>query len=260
MKPIFITGIGTGVGKTLVSAIVAEALGACYWKPVQAGYEEGTDSGWVAERLSHPWARVVLPEAYKLKLPASPHIAAREEGVVIDIDTIGRQFQDLRSNLPVLPGQSDPNREGFPGWSPPLPGEYFVIEGAGGLLVPLNDREFVVDLIKKLDARVILVSRNYLGSINHSLLTAAVCKAHGLDVIGWIFNDQYLDYEREICEWSGYSKIGSIPHSARPDKEFVAEYGKKFRMPLLFRLKAASLNDALAAERAGNDTSRNPSS
>lgn len=245
MKPIFITGIGTGVGKTLVSAIVAEALGACYWKPVQAGYEEGTDSQWVAGRLSHPWARVVLPEAYKLRLPASPHIAAREEGVVISLDEIDRQFRDLRSGLPVLAGQSDPNVLGEPGWSPPLPGEYFVIEGAGGLMVPLNDREFVIDLIKRLGARVILVSRNYLGSINHSLLTAAVCKAHGLDVLGWIFNDQYLDYEREICEWSGYPRIGSVPHTNHPDEPFVAEEAKRIRMYLMLLLEAASMKDRL---------------
>ncbi|HEV9038761.1 MAG TPA: ATP-dependent dethiobiotin synthetase BioD [Puia sp.] len=236
MKPLFITGIGTGVGKTLVSAIVAEALGACYWKPVQAGYEEGTDTQWIAARLSHPWARV-LPEAYKLKLPASPHIAAREEGVVISLEEIESQFHALRSGLPVLPGQSDPRVEGLPGWSAPAAGEYFVIEGAGGLMVPLNDREFMVDLIKKLDARVILVSRNYLGSINHSLLTAAVCKEHGLDIVGWIFNDQYLDYEREICDWSGYRKIGSIPFDARPDKQFVSEQGKKIRTSLLFQLE-----------------------
>jgi dethiobiotin synthetase len=222
IKPIFITGIGTGVGKTLVSAIVTEALGACYWKPVQAGYEEGTDSQWVTGRLSHPRARVVLPEAYKLRLPASPHIAAREEGVEISLDQIDRQFRDLR-----------------------LPGDYFVIEGAGGLMVPLNEQEFVFDLIKKLDARVILVSRNYLGSINHSLLTAAVCKTYGLDVMGWVFNDQYLDYEREICEWSGYPRIGSVPHTNQPDKQFVAEEAKRIALDLMALLEAAFLKDRL---------------
>jgi dethiobiotin synthetase len=245
IRPLFITGIGTGVGKTLVSAIVAEALGACYWKPVQAGYSEGTDTAWVAERLSHPWARVVLPEAYKLRLPASPHIAAREEKVVIDLDEILERFQTLRSNLPVLRGQSDPNVKGAPGWSPPLPGQNFVIEGAGGLMVPLNDREFVVDLVKKLDARVILVSRNYLGSINHSLLTAAVCKAHGLDVLGWVFDDQYLDYEKEICDWSGYSMIGSVPHTLLPDKAFVAEQARRIRMNLFALLLSADRKEGL---------------
>src|SRR5882762_1004112 len=177
MRPIFITGIGTDVGKTVVAAIVTEALQAAYWKPVQAGYAEGTDSEWVAERLSHPHGRI-LPETYRLALPASPHIAARQEGVKISLDRISASSRDTTP-------------------------DFLVIEGAGGLLVPLNEEEFVIDLIKRLDATVLLVSRNYLGSINHSLLTAAVCKAHGLKVAGWIFNDQYQHYEAEIVRWSG---------------------------------------------------------
>ena len=208
MQPIFITGIGTGVGKTLISAIVTEALGAHYWKPVQAGFADGTDSDWVRERISAPIAdntpvgqdagfmaaSRVVPELYKLKLPASPHIAAREEGAVISLDAIAA----------ALPA-----------------GRPLVVEGAGGLLVPLNEREFVLDLVKKLDATVILVSRNYLGSINHSLLTAEVCRSHGLNVAGWIFNDQYLHYEEEIVSWSGVPRIGSVPFGNLPDAEFV---------------------------------------
>ena len=202
MLPIFITGIGTGVGKTLISAIVTEALGAHYWKPVQAGFADGTDSEWVGERISTVDAQGVgagaasrvVPEVYKLKLPASPHIAAREEGAVISLDAIAAALPPAR----------------------PL-----VIEGAGGLLVPLNEREFVLDLVKKLEANVILVSRNYLGSINHSLLTAGICRSHGLKVVGWIFNDQYLHYEQEIVPWSGVPRIGSIPFQNSPDAEFV---------------------------------------
>jgi dethiobiotin synthetase len=234
MNPIFITGIGTDVGKTVVSAIVTEALGAAYWKPIQAGFDQGTDSEWVAARLSHPWARVVPKEAYKLGLPASPHFAARQENTTIDLDEIHRQFLDIRANLPVLPGQSDPHRtSGVPGWSPPVPGEYFVIEGAGGLMVPLNESEFVIDLVKKLNARVLLVSRNYLGSINHSLLTAAVCKAHGLDVAGWIFNGEPSGYEKEIAAWSGIRHLCSIPFVDNPDKDFIQEQAKALRMPLI---------------------------
>ena len=86
-----------------------------------------------------------------------------------------------------------------------------VIEGAGGLMVPLNETEFVIDLVKILDARLLLVSRNYLGSINHSLMTAAICRQHGLDVAGWIFNDQYMNYEQEIVQWSGYPALFSVP-------------------------------------------------
>ena len=205
MRPIFITGIGTDVGKTVVSAIATEALGAAYWKPVQAGFDQGTDTEWVEARLSHQRSRLA-PEVYKLRLPASPHIAARAEGVVISLEKI-------RAAMP----QERP----------------LVIEGAGGLMVPLNEREFVVDLIKKLDARVILVSRNYLGSINHSLLTAEVCKAHGLDVAGWIFNGEPSGYEREIAEWSGIDWCGAIPFTENPDRNFIREQAMQIRPALL---------------------------
>jgi dethiobiotin synthetase len=207
MRPIFITGIGTGVGKTLVSAIVAEALGAYYWKPVQAGFDEGTDAEWVAARLSKGAGRSrVLPELYTLRMPASPHIAARAEGIRISLDRIA-------AGLPV---------------KRPL-----VVEGAGGLLVPLNDLDFMVDLALRLDATVILVSRNYLGSINHSLLTAEACKVRGVRVAGWIFNDQYGDYEAEIAHWSGLPALGSVPFRESPDAEFVREQASLLRRRLL---------------------------
>jgi dethiobiotin synthetase len=219
MRPVFITGIGTGVGKTLVSAIVAEALGAYYWKPVQAGFDEGTDAEWVAERLTGGGAgpdgagngRIgghgrVSPELYKLRMPASPHIAARDEGVVISLDAIA---------------------EALPGVRP------LVVEGAGGLFVPLNDRDFMVDLALRLDATVILVSRNYLGSINHSLLTAEACKVRGVRVAGWVFNDNYGQYEAEIAGWSGLPALGSVPFREAPDAAFVREQATLLRPRLL---------------------------
>jgi dethiobiotin synthetase len=212
MNPIFITGIGTGVGKTMVAAMVTEALGAYYWKPVQAGFDEGTDAEWVGARLSPAatgGAGRVLPEAYKLKLPASPHIAAREEGVVISLETLAAKLPEQR----------------------PL-----VVEGAGGLFVPLNDTDFMSDLALRLDATVILVSRNYLGSINHSLLTAEACRVRGLRVAGWIFNDQYLDYEGEIVKWSGLPALASVPFREGPDAGFVREQALKMRPRLLAAL------------------------
>jgi dethiobiotin synthetase len=208
MQPIFITGIGTGIGKTLVAAIVTEALSAHYWKPVQAGFDDGTDTGWVGERISRPEGRL-SPEAYRLAMPASPHIAARQEGIVIDLHTIVGLTPTAR----------------------PL-----IIEGAGGLFVPLNDQEFVLDLIRRLDATVILVSRNYLGSINHSLLTAEACRAHSLKVAGWIFNDQYGQYEHEIVQWSGLPSIASIPFTDHPDKAFVQAQAAIVRPALLHAL------------------------
>lgn len=217
MNPIFITGIGTGVGKTMIAAIVTEALGAWYWKPVQAGFDEGTDAEWVGARISQPGPAAgerpgtatggrILPEGYKLRLPASPHIAAREEGVVISLDT-------LAEKLPV---------------QRPL-----VVEGAGGLYVPLNDTEFMSDLAHRLHATVILVSRNYLGSINHSLLTAEACRVRGLRVAGWIFNDHYMDYEGEIVKWSGLPSLASVPFTEKPDAAFIREQALIMRPRLL---------------------------
>jgi dethiobiotin synthetase len=194
MTPIFITGIGTGIGKTFVSAIVAKALEADYWKPIQAGFEEGTDSEWVGKMLQGT-SLVIHREVYKLRKPASPHIAARDESVRINIDEI---CKSIPTNNRIL-----------------------LIEGAGGLLVPLNETEFVADLIKALHAKVILVSRNYLGSINHSLLTARVCRELQIPVLGWIFNDQYLDYEEEIVQWSNFPRIASIPYSDNINGIFI---------------------------------------
>lgn len=200
---IFVTGTGTGIGKTVIAAILAEALGAAYWKPVQAGYEEGTDSEWVSSVLSRP---VIYPESYRLRLPASPHIAAREENRVVDLQKIYNEM--------------------------PAPAGPLVIEGAGGLLAPLNEQEFVIDLIRITGAKTILVSRNMLGSINHSLLTAIACKQAGLPVLGWIFNDVYLDYENEIANWSGFPRLASIPGCERPDASFVSAQAQRIRQQI----------------------------
>jgi dethiobiotin synthetase len=202
---IFVTGIGTDVGKTLVSAILTEALQADYWKPVQAGFADGTDAQRIRELISNP-VSVAHDELYRLHTPASPHIAARKDGLRIDLSTIVQQAESLRSLTAGRP---------------------FVLEGAGGLLVPLNETEKVADLAKSLNAKLVLVSRNYLGSINHSLLTAAYCRSQGLHVAGWIFSDDYMAYEEEIVQWSGYPSLGSIPAMGAINKETVkAEAGR----------------------------------
>lgn len=208
-KRIFITGIGTGVGKTVAAAIVTEALQADYWKPIQAGDDDGTDKLRVAELITNT-TTALHKEAYYLHMPASPHIAAREENIEIDIEKIAAAYQQI-----------------------PIANKPLVIEGAGGLLVPLNNSEFIIDLIKKLNAKVVLVSRNYLGSINHSLLTAQVCKANNIDVAGWIFNDQYLNYEEEIVAWSGYPKLLSIPFANELNKQFIQQQATKINKQLL---------------------------
>ncbi|MGZ5247382.1 MAG: dethiobiotin synthase [Flavitalea sp.] len=205
MQKIFVTGIGTGVGKTVVSAILTEALQADYWKPVQAGLEE-TDENWVRFHVQNKTS-VIHSSLYALQLPASPHIAARNEGIKIDINNIKNSIPDTGNTL--------------------------VIEGAGGLMVPLNEKDFIADLAGALECKVILVSRNYLGSINHSLLTAAVCKQKGLNVAGWIFNDQYMDYEQEIVDWSGFPAIASIPYKENPTPDFISEQAAIIKNELL---------------------------
>src|SRR5579862_3515424 len=215
MIPIIITGIGTGIGKTIVSAIIVEALHADYWKPVQAGYDDDTDSVSIKKIISNTKSKI-YPEIYKLQLAASPHIAARVEGVRIDLNLIGKELDEIKDKkLAIINGKAKDN------FYRSVNTDYLIIEGAGGLMVPLNEREFAADLFKKLNAKIILVSRNNLGSINHSLLTAQVCKHYELPVIGWIFNDQYLDYENEIVQWSGFPRIASIPYSKNIDKKFI---------------------------------------
>ena len=216
MKALFVSGIGTGIGKTLVSAILAEALGADYWKPVQAGFAAGTDSEWVKDRLTNPVCKV-HEETYVFRLAASPHIAAREEGKKIELQRI---VHDLDKIIVQRKGMT----------------EWLVIEGAGGLMVPLNENDFVIDLVLRLQADLVLVSRNYLGSINHSLLTARACKASGTRVVGWIFNDQYLAYESEIVRWSALDHIASIPHYKDPDREFVRVQANLIRNKLFANL------------------------
>lgn len=194
MQLIFITGTGTGVGKTLAAAIITEALNADYWKPIQAGYEDGTDSITVQQLLSNKES-VIHPELYRLALPASPHISADLEGKEIKIKTIIKYLPATKNQL--------------------------IIEGVGGLMVPLNETQFVCDLINEMKATVIIVSKNELGSINHSLLTAAVLKQQKIKVAGWIFNEQFMDYEAQIAAWSGYPVIASIPHQENITKETV---------------------------------------
>jgi dethiobiotin synthetase len=209
IQTIFITGTGTAIGKTVISAIIAEAMEADYWKPIQAGYTNGTDSQWVQSILSNTKSKI-HPEIYKLKLPASPHLAAQNENIEISLEKIYSYYCQLTGTDRLL-----------------------VVEGAGGLLVPLNEKEFVTDLIKKLNAKVILVSRNYLGSINHSLLTSQVCHQKNIRVLGWVFNDEYMDYEDDIVRWSSYPKIGTIPKLDRIDKEIISTQANRIKSNLL---------------------------
>lgn len=203
MKPIFVSGIGTSIGKTLVSAVIVEALGADYWKPVQAGMEPDTDSLRVKKLISNA-STCIHPESYIFSLPASPHLSARKEMATISLERIVSDYQQMDKGRPL------------------------VIEGAGGLMVPLNEKEFVIDLVSQLDAKLVLVSRNYLGSINHSLMTAQICRSRGLDVAGWIFNDHYMEYADEIAGWSGIPVLFTLPMMEFISKERIAKAARRF--------------------------------
>lgn len=163
MKRFFVTGIGTGVGKTLAAAVITEALGADYWKPVQTGPDEERDMDVVRRFVRNASSRF-HPEAYHFKTPASPHLAAARENARINLDAI------------CLPASHNP---------------YVVVEGAGGLLVPLNAQHYVIDIAKRLEAQVILVCRSYLGCINHSLLSLDYLQRHGFQVGGLVLNGDF---------------------------------------------------------------------
>ncbi len=205
MKPIFITGTGTNVGKTLIASIIVEALQADYWKPVQAGFTDGTDSLFIQNIISNKQSEI-YPELYLLKMPASPHIAAPAEKKKIQIKEIMAHLPETKNHL--------------------------VIEGAGGLMVPLNQKELFLDLVKKLKAKVIIVSKNELGSINHSLLTAYVLKKEKINVAGWIFTEEYKNYEEEIGRWSGYPVIARVKHLPVISKKIIKKEALKIQ-PLL---------------------------
>jgi dethiobiotin synthetase len=200
MRTIFITGIGTDIGKTVVSAILTEGLKADYWKPVQAGSLENTDSDFVRRMISNDQS-IIHPEAFRLKQAMSPHIAAAMEGIEINL-------KDIRA-----PGTK----------------QTLIIEGAGGLMVPLNEKLLVIDLIKKLKAKVIIVSRHYLGSINHTLLTVEALKKRKLKICGIIFNgDENKATEEIVSKISGAKCLGRIPEALHIDKEFIRQQAALF--------------------------------
>lgn len=202
MKGVVVAGIGTEVGKSVVSAILCEALGARYWKPVASGTNDGpAESVNVARLLSNGENRV-FPETYLFGASLSPHIAAAMEGVTIELDRF------------VAPACEEP----------------LVIELAGGVFVPLNDRETNIDLLKKLALPVVVVSRHYLGSINHTLLTIDALKSRDLTIAGVIFNgDELPDTERVISLMSGVRVLGRVPALAEITPGAVREVSLAFR-------------------------------
>lgn len=201
---IFITGISTDVGKTITSAIVTEALEADYWKPIQAGDLDHSDSHKIQNYLSNTQSKI-HPNSYALQTPASPHLAAELDGISIEIENI-----------------NEPETQ-----------NHLVIEGAGGIFVPINNKQTIVDLIKP-DYKVIVVSRHYLGSINHTLLTVEALTSRNIKVAGIIFSgDENPSTESLIQSKTGIKIIGRIDHEPYFDKNVIAAYADDFRENLL---------------------------
>lgn len=204
MSAYFITGISTDVGKTIASAIITEALQADYWKPVQAGDLDHSDTHKVRKLISNP-KTVFHDNAFALNTPASPHLAAEIDGIRVEATQIQR----------------------------PKTKNHLVIEGAGGLLVPLNESETIADLILPTD-KVIVVSRHYLGSISHTLLTLEALKHRKLTIGGILFSgDENPSTESIILEKTGVACIGRIEQEPYFDQNVIKEYAAAFRQQLL---------------------------
>ncbi len=209
MKGFFITGTDTGVGKTVAAGIFAKIKEADYWKPVQAGDLHDTDSHKIARWLP---GTTIHPEKYRLQTPASPHYAARLDGVRIALN----DFQLPASDKPV------------------------VVEGAGGLLVPLNDAgDTMLDLMEHLNLPVVLVSKNYLGSINHTLMSIACLKARSLPIAGLIFNGkENKETTSVILKISKLKCLGTIPEWAAVTPETIRSFAAEHRTLWRNNLKA----------------------
>ncbi len=199
MKPLFITGIGTDIGKTLISAILVEKFKADYWKPIQSGDLHNSDTMKVKSLITNATS-VFHPESYRLTQPFSPHKSADLDGISIELQSIS------------LPKTSN---------------NTLIIEGAGGLMVPLNNRKYIVDLIQTLEADVILVIKNYLGSINHTLLSLELLKLKNIPVKGIIFNGENDSYsEQAILNHSKLSILGRVPFVVELNREKIIDLGK----------------------------------
>ena len=201
---LFITGISTDVGKTIASAIIVEALQADYWKPIQAGDLEHSDTHKVQSLVSNTQSHF-HSNSYALQTPASPHLAAAIDGITIAMNEI----QEPKTN------------------------NHLVVEGAGGILVPLNETQSVVDLIQP-DYKVIVVSRHYLGSINHTLLTIEALQNRKIQVAGIIFSgDENKSSESIILSRTAVPFIGRITQEPYFDTNVISEYAELFRENLL---------------------------
>ena len=196
----FVTGIGTSVGKTVVSAVLCEALGADYWKPIQAGHPRDSErlSGWLSPKNK------VHKEAFVLKQATAPQEAAEAEGIRLDLSLLS------------LPAGMDGK---------------IIIEGVGGCLVPLNDKEMAIDMARHFDAKVIYVVDFYLGSINHSLLTSFFLRSLSVEVSGMVFNgaERWPKGAEAIARHSGHKVLARLPYMENLDGFSVKKEAERLR-------------------------------
>ena len=195
----FVTAIGTDSGKTLASAIICEALHADYWKPVQAGLPRDTET---VSKLVTNTKSIFHPEQFLLKTPASPHAAAKVDGI------------DISLNSFFLPKTTNT----------------LIVEGAGGCLVPLNEKELVVDLISRFGLEAILISNHYLGSINHTLLTFEALDRRNITVKGIFFNgDRNEESESIILRYTGLQCLLRVKRESTINPEVVKKYAEQLK-------------------------------
>lgn len=184
-RGLFVTGTDTGVGKTVLSALLCAALDAVYWKPIQTGTVDGTDRETVM-RIAGIGEHRTRPEAYTFRPPVSPHLAAARDGVEINLE---------RLEIPVN-----------------IRNEPFVVEGAGGVLVPINQKEFMLDLMARLKLPALLAARSSLGTINHSLLSLRALRSAGISVRGVVLiGEPNHDNRAAIEQYGQVQVIGEIP-------------------------------------------------
>lgn len=197
-----VAGIGTEIGKTVISAILTKALKADYWKPIQSGDLDQGDAYWIQQWVKHP-ELTIWPPTFRLTQPLSPHTAAEIDGVSISL----HQFQK------------------------PASSKNLVIELAGGLMVPINDHETNLELIKQLDAPVILVSKNYLGSINHTLLSFEVLQKRGIPVLGIIFNGpENPSGEKFILNYTQLPLLLRVHEEQKIDENVINHYAEQVQL------------------------------
>ncbi|MHA8073792.1 dethiobiotin synthase [Aquirufa sp. HETE-40SA] len=199
MKQFIVAGIGTEIGKTVVSAILTAGLKADYWKPVQSGDFATGDAYWINNWVP---SATVHPSTYALSQPLSPHSAAEIDGITIKLEAF---------KIPT--------------------DQTLIVELAGGIMVPLNDQETNLDLIKHLQLPVILVSKNYLGSINHTILSYEILKQHGIPMAGIVFNGpENRSGEKFILNHTGLPLILRVHTESEINEAVIASYAHKIHV------------------------------